>query len=200
MATIWKRKDRDCWAVDYRDATGKRIRLTVSTRQDAEALLAEKIKETKEEHPTALALRDMTCVKGEIEEKTWRSYKQNLNRHVVPILGHLKVREITVSHVARFLADKRKARYGSGEGKPYSRTAIRLMKAALSSVLTDAVELDGLLKSNPALAITSRKKRNRTGTSRPEVNAMTVKQRDAFLSYALLREQQQLLPYRLRIM
>ena len=210
MATIWKRKDRDCWAVDYRDATGKRIRFTVSTRQDAEALLAEKIKETKEEHPTALALRDMTLkeyaerwserVKGEIEEKTWRSYKQNLNRHVVPILGHLKVREITVSHVARFLADKRKARYGSGEGKPYSRTAIRLMKAALSSVLTDAVELDGLLKSNPALAITSRKKRNRTGTSRPEVNAMTVKQRDAFLSYALLREQQQLLPYRLRIM
>jgi len=44
------------------------------------------------------------------------------------------------------------------------------MNAALSSVLTDAVELDGLLKSNPALAITSRKKRNRTGTSRPEVN------------------------------
>jgi len=74
------------------------------------------------------------------------------------------------------------------------------MKAALSSVLTDAVELDGLLKSNPALAITSRKKRNRTGTSRPEVNAMTVKQLDAFLSHALLREQQQLLPYRLRIM
>lgn len=78
-----------------------------------------------------------------------------------------------------FLAEKRKARYGLGEGKPYSRTALRLMKAALSSVLTDAVELDGLLKSNPALAITSRKKWNRTGTSRPGVNAMTVKQLDA---------------------
>jgi len=130
MATIWKRKDRDCWAVDYRDATGKRIRLTVSTRQDAETLLAEKINEIKEQDPTALSLRDMTLkeyaerwserVKGEIEEKTWRSYKQNLDCHVVPTLGHLKVREITVSHVARFLADKRKARYGTGEGKPYS--------------------------------------------------------------------------------
>jgi len=89
MATIWKRKDRDCWAVDYRDATGKRIRLKVSTRQDAEILLAEKIKEMKEAHPTALSLQDMTLkeyaerwserVKGEIEEKTWRSYKQNLD-------------------------------------------------------------------------------------------------------------------------
>jgi integrase len=213
MATIWKRKDRDCWAVDYRDATGKRIRLTAPTRQDAEILLAEKIKEVKEEHPTVVALRDMTLkeyaerwserVKGEIEEKTWRSYQQNLDRHVIPALGHLKIRDIRVSHVAQFLAEKRKARYGAGEGnpgKPYSQTALRLMKAALSTVLTDAVELDGLLKNNPALAITSRKKRNRTGQSRPDVNAMTLKQRDAFLAHALVRQQEGLLPYRVRIM
>ena len=86
--------------------------------------------------------------------------------------------------------DRRKARYGASDGrpgKPYSQTALRLMKAALSSVLTDAVELDGLLKANPALAITSRKKRNRAGASRPEVNPMTAKQRDAFLAHAALR-------------
>ena len=210
MATLWKRKDRNCWAVDYRDATGKRIRLTAATREDAETLLAEKIKETKAAQPNVLALRDMTLkeyaerwteqVKGELEEKTWRSYKQKLDRHVLPILGHVKVRELSVAPIARFLADKRKTRYGPGEGKLYSRTALRLMKAALSSVLTDAVELDGFLKSNPALAITSRKKRNRTGTSRPEVNAMTAKQRDAFLAHAHVREQQALLPYRLRMM
>ena len=82
----------------------------------------------------------------------------------------------------------------------HQRTTLQLMKAALSSVLTDAVELDGLLKSNPALAITSRKKRNRVGTSRPDVNPMTTKQRDAFLAHALVREQQGLLPYSLRIM
>ena len=112
----------------------------------------------------------------------------------------MKVPEITVSHVARFLAEKRKARYGFGEGKPHSQTPLRLIKATLSTVLTDALELDGLLKCNPALAVTSRKKRNRAGMSRPEVNAMTVKQRDAFLSQALLREHQGLLSHRLRIM
>jgi integrase len=210
MATIWKRKDRDAWTVDYRDAAGKRIRLLATSREEAEGLLADKIKETKEECPSSFLDRDITLtdyatswlerVKGDLEEKTHRSYKQNLDHHVVPVLGRLKVREVAVSHVARFLADKRKARYGAGEGKPYSRTALRLMKAALSSLLTDAVELDGLLKTNPALAITSRKKRSRAGISRPEVNPMTAKQRDAFLAQAILREQRDLLPYRLRVM
>ena len=43
MATIWKRKDRDVWVADYRDATGKRIRLTAGTRPEAEGLLADKV-------------------------------------------------------------------------------------------------------------------------------------------------------------
>ena len=189
---------------------GRRIRLTAGTRSEAEGLLADKVKEARDTHPLVADLREMTLkdyvirwserVKGEIEEKTWRGYTQNLNHHVVPALGHVKVREIAVSHVAHFLADKRKARYGKGEGKPYSRTALRLMKAALSSVLTDAVELDGLLKTNPALAITSRKKRNRAGTSRPDVNPMTTKQRDAFLSHARLSVEQGVLPHFLQVM
>ena len=47
MATIWKRKGRDVWVVDYRNAAGVRIRLSAATRQQAEDLLAEKIKESK---------------------------------------------------------------------------------------------------------------------------------------------------------
>jgi hypothetical protein len=177
MATVWKRKDRDVWVVDYRANTGQRIRLTAPTRQEAEHLLADKIKEGREAQPLAGEMRDITLndyaarwadrVKGELEEKTWRGYQQNLTYHVLPALGHLKVREITVSHVAHFLADKRKARYGKGEGTPYSRTALRLMKAALSTVLTDAVELDGVLKSNPALAICCTCRNNSGIPSRP---------------------------------
>ena len=68
MATIWKRKDRDMWAVDYRDVTGKRIRLTAATRQDAETLLAEKIKESKEAHPLAADLRDFQKLQAAVEE------------------------------------------------------------------------------------------------------------------------------------
>ena len=109
MATIWKRKDRDVWVADYRDATGKRVRLTAGTRPEAEGLLADKVKEMREAHPLVVDMREMTLkdyvahwserVRGEIEEKTWRGYTQNLNHHVVPALGHVKVREMAVSHV-----------------------------------------------------------------------------------------------------
>ena len=211
MATIWKRKDRDVWVVDYRDETGKRRRLMAATRQGAEGTLADKIKASREGRPTSSALQNMTLhdyvarwlprVRDEIEEKTWRSYKQNLDTHILPILGHLKVLALSPSDVAEFMNVKRKARYGPGEGRPYSGTALRLMKAVLSTVLTDAVELEKhFLPSNPALAVTSRKKRNRVGQSRPEVNAMTMRQRDAFLAHARVREQQGRLPYAIRVM
>ncbi len=47
MATIWKRKDRDTWVVDFREATGQRVRLTARSREEAEEKLAEKIKESR---------------------------------------------------------------------------------------------------------------------------------------------------------
>ena len=48
MAGTWKRKDRDTWVVDYVDATGRRRRLFASTREEAEDLLSEKIKESRQ--------------------------------------------------------------------------------------------------------------------------------------------------------
>ena len=217
MGTKWKRHDRDCWVVDYRDATGKRKRLTAATREDADALLAEKTKEVKK----ALQQGDQTYstywdytleqyaevfldrARLELEEKTWRSYRHNLQHHIIPALGKLLVRQIGVSHISRFLTEKRKARFGvkpGHEGKPYSRTAIRLMKAALSSLLTDAVDPDGLLTENPALSINRRKKRHRSTAGEEDVNAMTTKQRDTFLVHALIREQGGLLPHQIRVM
>ena len=114
MATVWKRKDRDMWAVDYRDVTGKRIRLAAATRQDAEALLAEKIKESREMHPLAADLRDMTLkdyvarwserVRGEIEEKTWRAcWELTVNER--PVADVAKELEMTAN--ACFLAKSR---------------------------------------------------------------------------------------------
>ncbi|MEP6959012.1 MAG: tyrosine-type recombinase/integrase, partial [Nitrospirota bacterium] len=187
--------------------------LVIDDQEPIRSLLRAALEGAKEENPFAAEYQDLTLreyvpiflerVKGELEEKTWRCYKQNLDHHVVPNLGAVKVCKMTVWHVSKFLAAKRKARYGAKnglEGKLYSKTALRLMKAALSSLLTDAVEVDGFLKTNPALAVTSRKKRNRSKTSDPEVRAMPWAQRDAFLSHALIREQPGLLPFRLRVM
>lgn len=60
VATIWKRKDRDVWVADYREATGKLIRLTAGRRPEAEGLLADKVKETREAHLRMVDLRKMT--------------------------------------------------------------------------------------------------------------------------------------------
>jgi hypothetical protein len=60
MAGVWKRRDRDVWVVDYRNATGKRIRLTASTRKDADDLLAQKGVETKEDDAIVAPYKDHT--------------------------------------------------------------------------------------------------------------------------------------------
>ena len=113
MATIWKRKDRDVWVADYRDATGKRIRHTAATREEAELLLAEKVKEVAKEKQQGgsstppywdYTLAEYVPVfldraRDELEEKTWRSYKQNLDHHVAPVLGNVLVREMLAPNV-----------------------------------------------------------------------------------------------------
>jgi hypothetical protein len=40
VAKIWKRKSRDTWTVDYRDASGVRRRLTAKSREEVENLLS----------------------------------------------------------------------------------------------------------------------------------------------------------------
>ena len=100
MANIWKRKDRDTWVVDFREATGQRVCLTVRSREEAEEKLAEKIKESRkplslvEDRNITLATyaqRWLETAKLELALRTSRSYKQLLDVHVLPVLGHLRV-------------------------------------------------------------------------------------------------------------
>ncbi len=222
---IWKRKNRPGWTVDERDASGKRHRWTAPTRQAALDLEAEKRREAKqhvpfsETAPEENPYKDYTVsqyievfldrARQEVSTATWRSYEQNLRCHIVPSLGHIKVSDLTVETVSRFLSGKREARYGArtsdagepeSEGTFYSKNALRLMKAALSSMLTDCVEVDFLLTANPCLAVKFQKKRNRTTEEDSEPNPMTAQQLEAFLFQARLREQQGLLPYGLAAM
>lgn len=180
MATIWKRKDRDVWVVDFRDATGRRIRLTAASRQAAEDLLAEKIKASRE--PVGnVADRDITIqayadrwletAKLDLAQRTHRSYTQLFTLHLLPTLGSIKVRELRVRDIKRLLAEKR--------GKGLAKNTVRLIKAALSTLLTEAVE-DELIQANPALGF-SKKKKHRAGQgASTDVNPMDHDQVAAF--------------------
>jgi hypothetical protein len=56
MASIRRRKraKRDVWWVDYRDGAGVRRRMTSLTREIAEDLLAEKIRESRQAAPEVI--------------------------------------------------------------------------------------------------------------------------------------------------
>ena len=112
MASIWKRAD-DSWVVDYRDPEGRRRRLFAPTREQAEDLLAEKIRESRQAAPPVedpeVTLRTHAAswiarVATTIARKTHRGYAETLDRHILPAFGGLKLRAFHRRHIKDFLA------------------------------------------------------------------------------------------------
>src|SRR5262249_44021345 len=86
----------------------------------------------------------------QIEPKTLSSYRHLLIAHVQPTLGAYRLRDLRPKHVRTLLASKRSEHYGSvDKRRAYSKNTVRLIRAALSTVLTDAVD-DEYLVTNPA--------------------------------------------------
>jgi integrase len=182
------RKDRGLWEVDYRDGAGMRRRPVFQAEEQAHEYAAELFKTLGQTVSTTvdreIRLRDyakqwLAIVEHEKEPKTIRTYVERLNNHVLPALGHLKLREIQRGQIKAFVASKR------GDG--HAKNSVRQMKAALSVMLSDAAD-DGIIPANPALQL-GRHKANRadklTAAERiQKVRPMNWDQRDAFLEAA----------------
>ncbi len=175
MATIWKRKDRDVWVVDFRDASGRRFRLSVPTRDEAEDLLAEKIKERKHApltpHDRTLTLADYTArwlqaARSQLAPITVQNYTQHLTVHILPRLGRIRVADLRRRHVKDFLTTL--CSTTNAHGRPFAKNSLRLIKAALSTVLTDAVD-DELLFANPVMQLGRSKKHSATRMTTDEL-------------------------------
>ena len=83
-----------------------------------------------------------------LRHNTLRSYKANLNRHILPALGKFPLNRITRTHIADFIARKKSER----PKKPYSRDAIRLMLAPLSCLFSDVLDANRYgIEVNPCL-------------------------------------------------
>jgi integrase len=122
------------------------------------------------------ARRWLATVAIDKSPQTHRSYEERLERHVLPALGHLKLRALQRAHIKLFLAEKRR----QGHGK----NSVRLMRAALSSMLSDAAD-DGLIPTNPALHL-GRRRAGRADALTPaerqqRIRPMSIEERDAFL-------------------
>lgn len=192
MASIRKRKDRPGWLVDYFDATGRRRRLTVETREQAEQLRADKVKESRQAAPavedpnitlTAYAERWQTQIAASVAPRTAASYAQILRLHILPAFGRFRLRDLHRGHIKALLAQKRT------DG--LSKNSVRLIRAALSVLLGDAVE-DGLLAANPVLLLERRSRRKRPDAitqaeRRKHIRPLTYEQLATFLAAAEAR-------------
>ena len=182
------RKDRGLWEVDYRDRGGDRRRPLFHTEEQAHEHAREVLRAGGQPLPAAIdrdiAVRGyaeqwLTQIATEKEPQTVRGYADRLRLHVLPALGHLKIRELHRWHIKTLLAEKRQ--------QGHAKNGVRLMKAALSTMLSDAMD-DGIIEANPALQL-GRRKASRadklTAAERVQrVRPMSTEQRDAFLQAA----------------
>jgi integrase len=129
----------------------------------------------------------------ELEAKTRGSYAQLLKTHILPTLGALRLRDLEWRHVKTLLRAKRAERLPRKSGNPllapikvgYSKNTVRLIKAALSTVLSDAVD-DGYLKTNPAFGAGRKRGKHAEALTQAErlqkVRPMSWQDRDALLA------------------
>ncbi len=97
----------------------------------------------------------------ELGEQTHRSYAQMLKTYVLPKVGSLPLVKIRRETVKALLQDARAA--------GLSQNTTRLIRASLSTVLTDAVD-DGLIPVNPCIGL-GRKGKKSAGTVQPKHTA-----------------------------
>lgn len=87
------------------------------------------------------AERWLAMLRGSVKARTSVVYELNLRRHLLPVLGSLKVRQLQKGQLRAFLAD----RLSSG----LARATVRLIYATLRGMLNAAVD-DGVILANPA--------------------------------------------------
>ncbi len=181
MACIRKRRGKH--VVDYRDATGRRRWVTCETRRQAENVLGEVLRESRQPTRSAIdtevTVRDyagrwLRVIRGSVKPKTLTSYDYLLREHVIPAFGHVKVRLLHRGGVKAFLGDK----LGSG----LSQNTVRLIHSALRAMLNAAVD-DGVIVGNPADRLGRSMRLVASKTARQErIKAFTREQIEIFLA------------------
>ncbi len=149
MACIRKRRGK--WVVDWRDSAGVRRWATCETRREADDVLSEKVKESRQRQRPVVdpnltvgeyAERWLKAVASHVKPPTVASYSAMLKRHILPAFKDVQVRALHKGQVKAFLVGK------LTEGC-LARSSVRIVHATLRNLLNAAVD-DELLLGNPA--------------------------------------------------
>lgn len=183
MACLRKRRGK--WVVDYRDPAGKRRWVTCETRREAEAVLEEKLRETRQStRPVvdpditvqAYGARWLGLIGPTVKPRTLEAYRHILTRHVLPAFGAIKVRRVAKGTLRGFLAEKLRG--------GLSRKTVALIHGVLRLLLGAAVD-DGVILANPADRLSRQLRLTQAAAARQEeIKALTREQLIKFLAAA----------------
>lgn len=100
----------------------------------------------------------------ELKPNTLQGYRDNVETYVFPRIGRTRLQALKPATLSALYRDLLAA--GGKGGRPLSPATIDYVHAVLRKALNDAVEVDGLLPSNPAMRA-KRPRRDRTQVSIP---------------------------------
>ncbi len=184
MGVQVREKDGNWWV--FINHQGKRKAKRIGDRKTAvevakrlRAAIASKTFNLTSEGPTLQEQAEKwlaTYARVHCEPSTVQNYELALRKHVLPALGHKRLREITREDLQKLVAEKVKA--------GLSRSWIRIIIAPLRELLNHAMD-DGLLDRNPALRLArfSRKAEAQKGridplTPEEELRLLEITERD----------------------
>jgi integrase len=149
---------REAWIVDFTDQAGRHIK-TFVRKKDADAYLARvRVDLNTGVHTSSKATVAhagevwITDAAQRLERATVDAYRQHLDQHIVPLIGDVKLADLTVPKVRAFADELR--------GRGRSPTMIRKVIGDLGSILADAQER-GLVAQNVVRNLSYRKKRTK---------------------------------------
>jgi integrase len=154
---------KEAWIVDYRDQHRRRHIKTFRTRREADAYAARTAVAVRAGTHTADrdsvtvsdagALWIETATKNGLERATLVHYRQHLELHIEPLIGSVRLSQLTIPTVRDF--EDRLAR-----GR--SATLVRKIMVSFSSIVTDAQER-GLVAQNVVRELQQGRRRGRRG-------------------------------------
>lgn len=168
------------YSIKYRDAAGRQVKRAIgSSRRDAERALTRALSEVERgalapsrEAFADYATRWLEEHRPRIEQGTYEDYRAAVRR-LIPLIGHLRLREITPAHLRRAIADLSSTGLAA---KTVNNTIV-----PLRLMLAHAVE-DGLLVTNPASRGAGSKERLRLPDDHQEQEFLTADEVRAYLN------------------
>src|SRR6516165_826695 len=136
------------WIAEYTDHEGKRRLRTFETKQEADAFHASVAGELRDgvhvpdSQSVTIAEAGRLWLEGceadGLERSTVEYYRQHLNRHIIPLIGSVKLSRLTMPMVRTFEDTLKRDR---------SRIMARKVRISLGALLADAQER-GLIRQN----------------------------------------------------